>query len=145
MRQEPCNCCWVAQKYTQAPSVVACMQDWQSLRQAWDACTGQNHPDTERLAAAAVAGGLVLPSQANKACSNLGLCQRLLGSILPGGSKPLHASGQKHPLLTPLCALRSVLFGSTVLSAQCTTSDEAKIGSSRRQCFWCLELLGHCH
>ena len=93
VRQEPWSRCWATQKpseYTQALSVVACMQDWQSLRQAWDACTGQKHSDTERLAAAAAAGGLVLPSQANVACSNLGSCQRFFGSILPGGSEPLY-------------------------------------------------------
>ena len=63
------------------------LQDWQSLRQAWNACSGQQQQqgqDMASLDAAAEEEGLVTPAQASAACSSLGNCQRLLGSILPG-------------------------------------------------------------
>ncbi len=60
------------------------LQDWQSLRQAWNACSGHSNPDTTGLEAAAAAGGLVLPAQADASCSSLGRCQRLFAGILPG-------------------------------------------------------------
>ena len=70
------------------------LQDWQSLRQAWNACSGQQQQgqDMASLDAAAVEEGLVTPAQASTACSSLGNCQRLLGSILPGRCLPfVHA------------------------------------------------------
>ena len=79
-------CC--GDRYLPAKGRFMRLQDWQSLRQAWQMCSGSAKPGQEARVqeAAAATDGLVMPTEESAACSSLGLCLRLFGNILPGVS-----------------------------------------------------------